>query len=274
MSEPVISKEQSEQITRARIAATLRKLKDGKSLTAAEHKLIEENSQSGDETGRSAWPEWCSSMAQAAAVMGIPKARLKSAKERGADGFDHSRVNPRRVAAWMDAQATAIWEAPEEPADESPKPKRDLKGEIDDLDEMLREVDRLAMGAFKAGDVSTGLQLASERGSLAKQRNDAMVQLRRQGRTEDDSIPRSEFERLCRGLAINAAHGLQRITDDVTRKLKGVSDPVEVHKILTDAMVAGPYLSAFEQTAGNEVEHSLPDWAVRALKSAVEGMTE
>jgi hypothetical protein len=39
-------------------------------------------------------------------------------------------------------------------------------------------------------------------------------------------------------------------------------------------MVAGPYLSAFEQTAASEVEHGLPDWAVRALKSAVDGMTE
>jgi hypothetical protein len=213
-------------------------------------------------------------MAQAAAVMGIPKARLKAVKERGGDGFENSRVNPRRVAAWMDTQATQIWEAPEEPAEDEPKQKRDLKGEIDDLDEMLRQVDRLAMDAFRTGGVQIGLELAAQRGSLAKQRNDAMVQLRRQGRTEDDSIPRSEFERLCRGLAINAAHGLQRITDDVTRKLKGVSDPVEVHRILTDAMVAGPFLSAFEQTAGGEVEHSLPDWAVRALKSAVEGMTE
>jgi len=206
--------------------------------------------------------------------MGIPKARLKAVKERGGDGFENSRVNPRRVASWMDTQATQIWEAPEEVPDETPKPKRDLKGEIDDLDEMLRQVDRLAMDAFRTGGVQIGLELAAQRGSLAKQRNDAMVQLRRQGRTEDDSIPRSEFERLCRGLAINAAHGLQRITDDVTRKLKGVSDPVEVHKILTDAMVAGPFLSAFEQTAGGEVEHGLPDWAVRALKSAVEGMTE
>jgi hypothetical protein len=223
---------------------------------------------------RDVWPEWCSSMAQAAAVMGIPKARLKAVKERGGDGFENSRVNPRRVAAWMDAQATEIWEAPEEVADDAPKPKRDLKGEIDDLDEMLRQVDRLAMDAFRTGGVQIGLELAAQRGSLAKQRNDAMVQLRRQGRTEDDSIPRSEFERLCRGLAINAAHGLQRITDDVTRKLKGVSDPVEIHAILTDAMVAGPYLSAFEQTAASEVEHGLPDWAVRALKSSMEGMVE
>lgn len=214
-------------------------------------------------------------MAQAAAVMGIPKARLKAVKERGGDGFENSRVNPRRVAAWMDTQATQIWEAPEELPDETPKPKRDLKGEIDDLDEMLRQVDRLAMEAFRSqGGTTVGLELVTQRKSLSDQRNAAMVQLRRQGRTEDDSIPRSEFERLCRGLAINAAHGLQRITDDVTRKLKGVSDPVEVHRILTDAMVAGPYLSAFEQTAGGEVEHGLPDWAVRALKSAVEGMTE
>jgi hypothetical protein len=213
-------------------------------------------------------------MAQAAAVMGIPKARLKAVKERGGDGFENSRVNPRRVAGWMDAQATEIWEASEEVADDAPKPKRDLKGEIDDLDEMLRQVDRLAMDAFRTGGVQIGLELAAQRGSLAKQRNDAMVQLRRQGRTEDDSIPRSEFERLCRGLAINAAHGLQRITDDVTRKLKGVSNPVEIHTILTDAMVAGPYLSAFEQTAASEVEHGLPDWAVRALRSSVEGMVE
>jgi hypothetical protein len=213
-------------------------------------------------------------MAQAAAVMGIPKARLKAVKERGGDGFENSRVNPRRVAAWMDAQATEIWEAPEEVAGDTPKPKRDLKGEIDDLDEMLRQVDRLAMDAFRTGGVQIGLELAAQRGSLAKQRNDAMVQLRRQGRTEDDSIPRSEFERLCRGLAINAAHGLQRITDDVTRKLKGVSDPVEIHAILTDAMVTSAYLSAFEQTAATEVEHGLPDWAVRALRSSMENMVE
>ena len=139
---------------------------------------------------------------------------------------------------------------------------------------MLREVDRLAMAAFRQQDVTTGLQLASERGSLAKQRNDAMVQLRRQGRTEDDSIPRSAFERLCHGLALNAAHALQRITDDATRKLVGVTDPAEVHRILTDAMITDAYLGAFQQTMGGELEHSLPEWAVRALKSAVEGMTE
>jgi len=274
MSDPLITKEQSEQITRARIAATLKKLKEGKSLTAAEHKLIEESTEQPNPSERASWPESCSSMAQAAAVMGVPKARLKLAKERGAPGFIHSRVNPRMVASWFDGQANEIWEAPEEPSEDAPKQKRDLKGEIDDLDEMLRQVDRLAMDAFRTGGVQIGLELAAQRGSLAKQRNDAMVQLRRQGRTEDDSIPRSEFERLCRGLAINAAHGLQRMTDDVTQKLKGVSDPVEVHRILTDAMVAGPYLSAFEQTAGGEVEHGLPDWAVRALKSAAEGMTE
>jgi hypothetical protein len=213
-------------------------------------------------------------MAQAAAVMGIPKARLKSIKERGGDGFENSRVNPRRVAAWMDAQATAIWEAPTDPTDETPKPKRDLKGEIDDLDEMLRQVDRLAMEAFRQQDVTQGLQLASERGSLAKQRNDAMVQLRRQGRTEDDSIPRSEVERLCHALAINAAHALQRITDDATRKLVGVTNPAEVHRILTDAMVAESYLGAFRQTMGGELEHSLPEWAVRAMSKAVEEMVE
>lgn len=273
MSDPVITKEQSEQITRARVAAVLKKLKEGKNLTAAEHKLIEESTQNAENEGRASWPEWCSSMAQAAAIMGVPKARLKSAKERGADGFDHSRVNPRRVAAWLDSQATAIWEAPEL-SPEEPKSKRDLKGEIDDLDEMLREVDRLAMAAFRQGDVTTGLQLASERGSLAKQRNDALVQLRRQGRTEDDSIPRSEFERLCQGLAINAAHALQRITDDATRKLVGVTDPAEVHRILTDAMVTEAYLGAFQQTMGGELEHSLPEWAVRAMTKAVEEMTE
>lgn len=227
------------------------------------------------QAGRDGWPEWCSSMAQAAAVIGIPKARLKSAKERGAPGFENSRVNPRRVAAWMDAQSQAMWDSPDPPAvADQPKGKRDLKGEIEDLDEMLRQVDRLAMEAFRQQDVSTGLQLASERGSLAKQRNDALVQLRRQGRTEDDSVPRTEVERICAALAINAAHALQRIVDDASVTLAGVTQPQEIHAKLTDQCIQHAYISAFEQAVGGDLQHGLPDWLVRSMKTSVQEMIE
>ncbi|MEY3274961.1 MAG: hypothetical protein RL153_226, partial [Verrucomicrobiota bacterium] len=53
-------------------------------------------------TDPATWPAYCGSMAQAAALMGIPKGVLRMAKARGAPGFIDSRVRPKLVAEWLE----------------------------------------------------------------------------------------------------------------------------------------------------------------------------
>lgn len=151
--------------------------------------------------------------------------------------------------------------------------KRDLKEEVETLERMLLLVDRQAEHLART-DILVALPLLEQRQALSRQRNDALVQLRRQGRTEDDSIPRPEVERIAHALAYNAALGLQRLADDLADKLKGVTEPVEIHRILTGGLVASAYLTPFQQAVELDAGHGLPHWVVEAMVGAAKGMTE
>lgn len=72
-----LTREQAAQIRAARLAAAVRKVKDGKALTLGEQTLIDSMTEP-DRADRATWPKWCSSQAQAAAVTGIPLAAVRA----------------------------------------------------------------------------------------------------------------------------------------------------------------------------------------------------
>ena len=175
------------------------------------------------------------------------------------------------VKAWLDTEA----EKKERIKLEGAEPTaRDLRDEVADLGAMLTQVDQLAKQAMRSGDVTQGMDLLAQRKTLSEQRNAAMVQMRRQGKTEDDSIARPEVERLVRALAYNAALALQRAAVEVIHKLDGITDPTAQHPIVTDILIAGVYLAPFEQAVNLPAGHGLPDWLVSAMRKSVDDMTE
>lgn len=202
--------------------------------------------------------------------MGIEKSIIRRAKASGAPGFAGSRVNPRVVADWIhenDPVKSLLLPGA--------KPTiRDLKDEIADMSIMLAQVDKMAQQAMAIGDVNETLRIMCERGSLAKQRNDAMVQLRRQGRTEDDSVPRQEVERLAHALAYNAAVGLQRATSKICDALKGISDPIQMHPIVTDILISDAFIAPFDHACNLPAGHGVPSWLFESIKRGAEEFVE
>jgi len=216
------------------------------------------------------WPTWCSSIAQASAIMGVEKSIIRRAKASGAPGFAGSRVNPRVVADWIHEN---------DPVKSAPVSgvapiHRDLKDEVADLGSMLAQTDALAKEYMAGGGVTVALELLEQRGSLAKQRNDAMVQLRRQGRTEDDSVPRQEVERLAHALAYNAAVGLQRAASKICDALKGISDPIHMHPIVTDILISDAFIAPFDHACNLPAGHGVPSWLFESIKRGAEEFVE
>lgn len=266
-----LAPEQAEQIRSARLAAAIKKVKAGKSLTLDEQRLIDSMTEP-ERADRATWPEQCASMAQASAVMGVARAVLKRAKAQGAPGFHASnRVNPRQVAAWLDGQGAMSTTS--KPTGASPA-RRTLAEEIDDVSGMLAQVDALMRDAFARGDVSTGLALASETKGLWDRRKAAQVELRRQGRTEDDVLSRPEVERMAHALAHHACIALQRLAAEVAPRLVGLTSPVEAVAILEAAFVPAAYLGPFRASVSSESGSSLPAWVVDAMERAATSLTE
>lgn len=216
------------------------------------------------------WPTWCSSIAQASAIMGIDKPIIRRAKAAGAPGFAGSRVNPRVVADWIH-ENDPVKSAPVSGA--API-RRDLKDEVADLDSMLAQVDALAKESMAGGGVTVALELLAQRKSLSDQRNAAMVQLRRQGRTEDDSVPRQEVERLAHALAYNAAVGLQRAASKICDALKGISDPIQMHPIVTDILICDAFIAPFDHACNLPAGHGVPSWLFESIKRGAEEFVE
>jgi len=214
---------------------------------------------------------YCSSMAQASALMGVNKQRLKSAKAQGCPGFIGSRVYMDEVRAWLDAQAA---KTPVVETEGAAPVQRDLRQEIADLNAMLCQVDQTAKQSLASGAIPTALELLQQRKSLSDQRNAAMVQARRQGKTEDDSISRQEVERIARALTHNAALGLQRAAVKIVDKLDGITDPKLQHPIIVDVLAVDAYLAPFEQALNLPAGHGLPDWLVSAIRSGVDLQVE
>lgn len=216
-------------------------------------------------------PAYASSMAQASALMGVPKSTLKAAKSQGAPGFVGSRVYMSKVRAWLDEQAA---KSPVVETEGAAPVQRDLRQEIADLNAMLSQVDQTAKQSLLTGAIPTALELLQQRKALSDQRNAAMVQARRQGKTEDDSISRQEVERLARAITHNAALGLQRAATKLVDKLDGITDPRLQHPIIVDVLAVDAYLAPFEQALNLAAGHGLPDWLVSALRSGVDLQVE
>jgi len=211
-------------------------------------------------------------MAQAAAVMGVGKAVLRRAKASGCPGFHASnRVNPRIVAAWLDSQGPS---SPAAPSPGAPPARRTLAEEIDDVSGMLAQVDALMRDAFTRGDTTTGLALASETKGLWDRRKAAQVELRRQGRTEDDVLSRPEVERIAYALALHACISLQRLASEVAPRLVGLASPVEAVAVLEAAFVPNAYVAPFRASVTSESGASLPAWVVDAMEKAATSLTE
>lgn len=217
-------------------------------------------------------PAYASSMAQAAAMMGVPKSTLKAAKAQGAPGFIGSRVYMEEVTSWLRAQARKKAKPRKAKLVES-KP-RELREEVADLGVMLERADALAKAVLLSGDVVQSMEMIDRTGVLARRRDAAMVQMRRQGKTEDDSISRQEVERLARALAHNAALGLQRAANKLVDKLDGITDPRLQHPIIVDALATEAYIAPFEQALNLAASHGLPDWLVSAIRTGVDLQVE
>jgi hypothetical protein len=139
---------------------------------------------------------------------------------------------------------------------------------------MLGQVDALMRDAFSRGDVSTGLALASETKGLWDRRKAAQVELRRQGRTEDDVLSRPEVERIAYALALHACIALQRLASEVAPRLVGLASPVEAVAVLESAFVPNAYIAPFRACVTSESGASLPAWVVDAMERAATSLTE
>lgn len=110
MSEPtpIISPEQADQIRKARVGAVLKKLREGKSITAVEQKLIEENTEKPapkPEKGRprqhaQTLPVY-DSMHSCSAATNIPLTVLKRLKKSGCPAFRATRVYLGELLQWL-----------------------------------------------------------------------------------------------------------------------------------------------------------------------------
>jgi len=266
---PIIHPEHADQIRKARVGVVIQKIKSGKSVTAVDQAVLDEAIGTKKSPKRAA--AYASSMAQAAAMMGVPKSTLKAAKAQGAPGFIGSRVYMEEVRFWLDAEAK---KKPQAQTDGAAPVQRDLRQEIADLNAMLCQVDENAKQSLATGAITLALELLQQRKALSDQRNAAMVQARRQGKTEDDSISRQEVERLARALAHNAALGLQRAANKLVDKLDGITDPRLQHPIIVDALATEAYIAPFEQALNLAASHGLPDWLVSAIRTGVDLQVE
>lgn len=157
---------------------------------------------------------------------------------------------------------------------EEPKPKRTLGEEIEDLDVMLAQVDCSAKASFAAGDIATALQILEQRKPLSDQRNNALTQARRAGRTEDDVIGRAEAVRLIRALAIQACHGIQRIAREAAGRLVGVVEPADIMRIIVEELTAEAFLRPFEEASKLDAGHGIPAWVAEEMRAASGGLVE
>lgn len=225
-------------------------------------------------TDPSTWPAYCGSMTQAAAIMGISKGVLRMAKARGCPGFVDSRVRPKAVAEWLEKNQPATVAPPSSveapPARPNAAPhRRSLPEEIAELDDMLAKVDALARSTLASGDVPTALQLLEQRKPLSDQRNNAMVQARRAGRTEDEVVARVEVERIVHAVAHHACVGLQAVAVDVVRAIEGETDPARQLPLVEGAIVPAVLVAPLQQAAKLAASHGLPAWAVEAVDKAL-----
>lgn len=267
-----LTRDQAAQIRAARLAAVVRKVKEGKSLTLGEQRLIDSMTEP-DRADRASWPEWCASMRQAGVLIGQTWARMKWAKAHGCPGFHASgRVNPRLVASWLDVQAAT------KPAQPAPLPievkERTLEEELRDLNMLLAQFDRAATLAMSANDLERSASVNEQTKTAATRREQIWKQMGRLGRNDEEALNKSEVVRLIRALAIQSIHGLQRIAREAAGKLQGVTDPADVARILVSELTADAFARPFTEAAKLEAAHGLPAWVAEEMRRGVEGMTE
>ena len=156
----------------------------------------------------------------------------------------------------------------------SPPVTRTLGEEIEDLSIILAQVDAQAKRAFAAGDISGGCALVEQTKAISERRKTAQVELRRQGKTEDDSIPRSEFERLAHAIAHHALVALQRMAVEAVTKLEGIEAPGDKLRVLEAVLLPAAYVRPFELALNLDAGHGLPSWAVESVHKAMGGNLE
>lgn len=273
-----ISRADAEKIRAARLAAVVRKVKEGKSLTLGEQRLLDSMTEAdaGDEAN---WPQWCTSQRQAAKLIGVPLAVVKAAKlDPRCSAFKDFRVNPRVLAAFVRAQKTALHTeqaagvagvAAPAPTPGAEPVKRTLAAEIDDMSSVLAQVDTLAKTAFARGDIERGLALLDQTKGIWERRKAAQVELRRQGKTEEDVLPRSEVERILHAVAHHLAVGLQAVAVDAVRAIEGETDPARQLPLVEGALVPAVLVAPLQQAAKLAASHGLPPWAVEAAEKAL-----
>ena len=113
-----------------------------------------------------------------------------------------------------------------------------------------------------------------ERRPLAQQRDSALIQARRAGRTEEDVLPRADVERIAYALAMQSCHALQRIAREAVGKLIGLTDPGEILATLESQLIPAAFLGPFRQATQLEAGHGLPAWVVDAMERASKELVE
>jgi hypothetical protein len=102
--QPGISADIAEKIRNANLSNLIKKVKSGKTLTAAEIKLIDEaesqTARKGSATPKI--PDTAQSMSQAASIWGIPKNILRVAKASGCPAFVEHRIHRDALLKWLD----------------------------------------------------------------------------------------------------------------------------------------------------------------------------
>jgi hypothetical protein len=267
-----LSREQAEQIRQARLAAVVRKVKDGKSLTLGEQRLIDSMTEP-ERADRATWPEWCASMRQAGVLIGQTWSRMKWAKAHGSPGFHASgRVNPRLVASWLDVQEAT--KPPQQAPIAIEVKERSLEEELRDLNMLLAQFDRAATVAMSANDLERSASVNEQTKTAATRREQIWKQMGRLGRNDEEALNKSEVVRIIRALAIQSIHGLQRTAREAAGKLQGITDPADVFRILTSEMTAEAFARPFNEAAKLEAAHGLPSWVADEMIGSVARMTE
>jgi len=134
---------------------------------------------------------------------------------------------------------------------------------------MLARVDSLVMSLMDSGDAATALEWVGQRKPLSDQRNNAMTQARRAGRTEDEVVARAEVERIIHAVAHHACVGLQAVAVDIVRAIEGETDPARQLPLVEGALVPSVLIAPMEQAGTLAAGHGLPSWAVECIGKAL-----
>ena len=127
-----LTPEQATKMKDANLGNLVKKLKSGKTLTAAEIKLIDEAESQTAKKGSATpkIPDTAQSMSQAESIWGIPKNILRVAKASGCPAFVEHRIHRDALLKWLDENPDTATKG-ETISDASELKRQKLQAEVD-----------------------------------------------------------------------------------------------------------------------------------------------